>query len=229
MNRAFLKLPPLLISTICALVSYLTLGPTLAAFLAGLIVVTLLAPMLTLADETALHRALAFTAVITPIAIMWAVPVFQTIVLPGEWFLCVLVLSAYAAALAGLAALFERLRFSAVAASAIVVVLGLVWLSWPIWLAPWLTGPSAEQRVARLVSAHPLFAISSALARPFPNPWAEYDIAYRLTNIGDDIPYELPATILKCLLFHLLVAALSFTVALFSARPRRLRSLVISQ
>lgn len=210
MNRVFLKLlPPLLISTICAVASYAALGPTLAAFLAGLIIITLLAPALTLAEESRLHRALSFAAVITPIAIMWAFPVFQTIIQPTEWLLCVLVLSAYAAALVGLATLLEQLKLGPIAACAIVTTLGLAWLSWPVWLAPWLTGPKAEQSVARLVSTHPLFAISSALARPFPTPWAVYDIAYRLTNIGDDIPYELPATILKCLLLHLFIIALT--------------------
>src|SRR5438876_1142672 len=85
----------------------------------------------------------------------------------------------YALGFSSLAAFLVRIRIS----PAVVVILCLAWLSWPIWLAPALRGrASAERIVAVLVAANPIFAIQGALLRSFPVPWAQYRIAYRLTN-----------------------------------------------
>src|SRR4051812_41394848 len=113
----------------------------------------------------------------------------------------------YAATLLGIVAALLRLRISPLAASAITVVLMTAWLTWPVWLSPYLTGLHADAIVARLVAIHPLFAVNGVIAPQ--SPWSHWPIAYReLTTLGQDVAYEMPTSIWPTALFHAGLGAL---------------------
>ncbi|MCY2955126.1 MAG: hypothetical protein NTU53_24630 [Planctomycetota bacterium] len=205
----------LLLAVLC----YVCVGGTLGLYLGGLAVVGLIVPPVLLGQRTLLEGVVAGGGMIVAIAIVWVIPVFQSVMAISEWLSGCVVLVSYAISLLGLAFLLRRVLGSAVVASALTVILGVSWLTWPIWLAPGLTGAGRERIVADLVYAHPLFGLSGSMRPAFQVPWAQYRIAYLLTNIGDDIPYELPATIIPCLLLHFSTGG----VLLFASRVRRRR------
>ncbi|HVT89214.1 MAG TPA: hypothetical protein VHD56_10210 [Tepidisphaeraceae bacterium] len=94
--------------------------------------------------------------------------------------------------------------------SAIVVVLAMLWLSWPIWLS--------QINTPVLISAHPLFAINGML-RNF-GAWPERPIAYRyLMRLGQDLPYTLPRNIGPMIAVHLLIGAIGL-IAGYTAGKR---------
>jgi hypothetical protein len=90
-------------------------------------------------------------------------------------------------------------------AAGVAVVAGCAWLSWPIWMAPWLTGEGREHVVAGLVWGHPLFGINGWLWNVYPVPWAQHRLAYAWTNIGDDIVYTMPGSVWPSILVHMVV------------------------
>ncbi|MGE5608020.1 MAG: hypothetical protein ACM359_02095 [Bacillota bacterium] len=196
---------PLLLSSLLMLLCYIATGPTLGLYFGGIAVFTLIGPALVLAETDRWNRAFVADAIVSIIALTWLLPVFQSLVGFGHWFGCYLLLAAYALALCGIALSLERLGLRPVAAAATTVLLALAWLTWPIWLAPWLRGAPGERLAAALVPAHPLFALNGYLANAFPIPWPQYRLAYILTNLGDDIPYTLPTTLLPSLLLHSLL------------------------
>jgi len=153
----------------------------------------------------ALKRYLGRVSVVLPcvvamvIGVGWIVPVLQGIVTIGQALLCGVVLLSYLLALGQLTSLLRAVRVAPALAAAIVVGLGLAWLTWPVWLSPALAGET--RLVGWLVWAHPLFAINAVLIDL--GAWSEQRIAYHLTNLGQDVAYALPETILPALLVHL--------------------------
>jgi tetratricopeptide (TPR) repeat protein len=98
----------------------------------------------------------------------------------------------------------RRLRLPAQPAAALTILLGLAWLTWPIWLAPALN----ESLAAALIRFHPLFALNAAL--PHLGLWTEHGaLMYHLTTLGQHVPYALPNPAWT-ILFHILIAALLF-------------------
>ncbi|HEX2971034.1 MAG TPA: hypothetical protein VHP11_01805 [Tepidisphaeraceae bacterium] len=193
---------PLAMASILMLLCYVAVGTTLGLYFGGVAVFTLIGPTLMLAETDRWNQALVADAIVSIIALAWLWPVFQSTVGFGEWIGTYLVLATYAAAWCGIAMALERIGVGAVGAAAMTLLLGLAWLSWPIWLAPWLAGAEGERIVAILVPAHPLFALNGWLSDAFPVLWAQHRLTYILTNIGDDIPYTLPTSILPTLLLH---------------------------
>ena len=107
----------------------------------------------------------------------------------------------YAALVGGIASIVRRAGAAPLAASAIAVVICLIWLTWPVWLSPYLTGPHADAIVARLVWVHPLFTVNGVLMNL--GTWSHLPIAYRdLTTLGQDVPYALPTNIWPSVLTH---------------------------
>jgi hypothetical protein len=198
---------PFALAMVFAVACWWAAGAGLGLFFGGVGAVTLIAPGLALAESALSGRAIAAGAATLAVAIVWLAPIYAGEAQIGEWAGSCLVLASYAAALVGLAAALERARLTTAGAAALAVVAGLAWLSWPVWMAPWLTGEHRQTVVAWLVAGHPLFAINGAMSRSFPVPWAQCAIAYDLTNIGDDIPYEMPGSILRCVAAHLVVGA----------------------
>src|SRR5258706_7808376 len=186
------------------------IGRNLGLFFAGLVLASILGPLLVVSEDALLRRVSLLIGVVAAIAIIWLSCVFNDSITLREWSRATLVLLIYTFAIAGLAVLLQRIRIPPAA----VVILSLAWLSWPIWLAPTLRGgKSAERVVAVLVTANPTFAMQGALFQSFPVPWAQYRIAYQLTNIGDDIPYQMPTSILWCVLLHGLIALIAMLAA----------------
>jgi len=182
------------------------IGRNLGIFFAGLVLVSVVTPLLIITEETLLRRMIVVTGVAAAIALVWLSCVFNDTITIGEWLAAAILLLVYAFAAGGLGALVARIRIP----PAVVVILAIAWLSWPIWLAPALRGrESAERIVGRLVIVNPTFAIQGALLQSFPTPWAQCRIAYHLTNIGDDIPYQMPTTIFWCVLLHGIIAVIA--------------------
>jgi hypothetical protein len=133
-----------------------------------------------------------------------------------EWFRCVLVLAGFVTVLAGIALLFRSFKLPAPLASALTVVPALLWLTWPVWLSPWLTEPLASW----LVPAHPGFAINSVLKHL--GTWDHAPIAYStLTVLDQDVPYHLPPTILPSVVLHAMIGACAGWVAFVRAKRAR--------
>jgi hypothetical protein len=96
------------------------------------------------------------------------------------------------------------MRIAPTFASAIATILALAWLTWPVWLSPRLTGPSAATTVKYLTWMHPLFAVNGVLTNL--GAWSHLPIAYRyLTTLGQDVPYALPTSIWPAALVHLVL------------------------
>ena len=194
------------------IVLYIATGPTLGLFFGGIVVVTLLVPPLVLCERSMLRQGLIASAVNDAVAIVWLVAVLRSQASVWQWLQCYLVLASYTFALWALARATRALRVPDVPAAALTIVLALAWLTWPIWLSRVLTPLIADW----LVPAHPLFAVNSVLKHL--GNWSEHAIAYRyLMNLGQDVPYQLPAGILASVFAHVIVGGICFAVA--SLRP----------
>jgi hypothetical protein len=197
--------PALVISVVAGGLCAAAAGPTLGTFLGGLAMAVLLSGPLVLAEEGFWQRAVVAAAIADGIALSWLPAVFEVPLRLMHWLGAYAVVAGLVAACWGLGSLLRRLRLPAALASAIVVLVGLAWLSWPVWLATVLRGQQYERLVEALVAANPLFALNGLLLSCF-EPWATYSIAYRLTTLGDDVNYTLPRSILPCLGLHLALA-----------------------
>jgi hypothetical protein len=125
-------------------------------------------------------------------------------------------------ALWGLAGLLGRWIRRGEVASAIAVVVALLWLAWPVWLSRTLLAmndPAAL--VAWLAPAHPPLAISAALDL---GAWGEQRIAYQLTVLGQDVAYRPPAHVWWTVLIHGAIGAGFLMLARIKA-PRQLPAL----
>ena len=122
----------------------------------------------------------------------------------GAFVACYLIVTAYALALGGLVVALSRMM-SEIVASAISVIAGLAWLTWPIWLAEGIRSDSGARIASRLIEISPVFAMNGAMKNL--GIWSERAIAYRITNLNQHVPYTLPGSILPCMLFHVALGA----------------------
>jgi len=109
------------------------------------------------------------------------------------WLQCAAVIVAYIAALSSL---------RQTTGYATTVILGLLWLTAPIWLP--------GQLMANLARFHPLLAINGATLAS--GIWTERPLMYQWTALGQDVPYSLPTTVIWCVGAHLIVAALLIAI-----------------
>jgi hypothetical protein len=119
----------------------------------------------------------------------------------------------------GLSAALRAIRVSATVSAALAVVVGLAWLTWPIWLSRSWDGEASAPAVARWAAVHPGLVIQV----PNLGAWPEQSIAYHLTALNQDVSYAAPAGVWKCVLAHGVVGVLLLGFATwFPARsPRR--------
>jgi hypothetical protein len=197
-------------------------GWSLGTFIGGLLIATLLIPPVVLAQEQLRDRLLALTMTVTPIVVLWLIATCQTETLFREWVGCTAVLITYGLTLAGLSTAFRAIRLSATVSAALTVVVGLAWLTWPIWLSRTWDGEASAPAIARWAALHPGLVIQI----PNLGAWPEQSIAYHLTDLNQNVSYEAPPTVWKCVLAHALAGALLLGFATwFPARtPRRARS-----
>lgn len=202
---------PLLLSGAFTGACFAAAGPSLGLFIGGLLGVTLLAPAMALWRRDPLERTLTAGSVVDGAAIVWLIPVVMSHVTSMQWLLAYVLLAAYATAICGLAVALHRRGFSDVAANAVTLVLALLWLTWPIWLSTAMTSSLA----AWLVPAHPPMAMNALLLHL--GVWGEGRIAYQLTNLGQDVAYALPSSVLPAIILH---ALLGLALLLASRRRR---------
>jgi len=201
--------PPAGIAAVLVAVGWMTLPQGLALYFAAAAIVTLLVPAMVLTGTEPVERLIAAAAVAGAACVMTVPDALAGSVPATAWMRCAAVLACYACALGAVSVAINRAGLPAPAASALTVALAMAWLTWPAWLAAWLGGPHRQTVAAALVAGHPLFAMNGALSNVLPTPWLQHGLAYRHTNLGDDIPYRLPAGILWCAVVHLGAAAMA--------------------
>ena len=224
---AIICLPPFLLMAAAQTLAYFAAGATLNFFFAGFFFLTILLPPLVLTRPWPMERLLIGGSLIDAAAVVWLVMlasswiggrgVFaQTTVL--QWLGLYVLLGFYGLALAGGAVLLRRMRIAAVIAAAIMIVLGLAWLTWPIWLSPALTGDAGAKLGGWLIPMHPLMT-ANALVRHL-GVWSEQPLAYHLTTLGQHVPYALPSGPWMSMAVHLALAAVLFALAVPASAMR---------
>lgn len=173
----------------------------LGLFLGSTLLATLYVPALVL-YEPPVRRWIPVIAAVVGTAIVWAVSLATVDVTAWEWLRCCLVLAAYLWAVAGIASMLSLIRVPAPLASALAIIAGFLWLTWPVWLSHALT----QGLVSWLVPIDPLMAVNAVLKHL--GTWDHQPIAYRsLTVLNQDVAYHLPRSIMPAFLFHLLLGA----------------------
>lgn len=205
-------LPAFLISIAAGAWCRGAVGPTLGLFLGSLLMTSLIAPPLALARGIRKSWVPA-CGVFLGMALVWAASLSAADVTVFEWLRCCLVLATFIVGLAGMTTLLSALGMPRSPAAAVTILLSLLWLSWPVWLSPWLTQPVADW----LVPANPIFAINAALQHL--GTWDRAPLAYRaLTVLNQDVPYRLPATIAPACILHSIVGAGCLSLAVLKTK-----------
>jgi hypothetical protein len=181
----------------------------LAVTFGGLAVVTLALPPLAVACEGSID--LIF---VTATSVLGVIAVWLTLEISwSQWLACDAVLAAYAGALASSAFSMNRWGMPSILSAAIVMIISLAWLAWPIWLSPCLAGH--ETLVNWLAFAHPPLAINGVLIDQ--GIWTERPRMYGWTALNQDVSYSMPSSVLWCVVLHGGVAA-SFICCSFRHR-----------
>jgi hypothetical protein len=184
-------------------------GISLGLFFGGLGFATILVPPIVGGETRIARRVLACVAVTLGVAAAWLTAFFDSGASSGDgggltfmqWAACVVALLAFALALCGLCSFLIDWCFNPHLASAVVVLVALAWLTWPVWLAHALQSQHGDTIVAWLVPAHPLFAINGVL--PQFDAWDRHPLAYtRLTVLNQDVFYSMPAGVLWTVVIH---------------------------
>jgi hypothetical protein len=213
----FALLLALLATALCRAAGNVTLG----LFFGPVAFTTLIVPPLVCAESSQVRRLLVAGAATAGVSLVWLGAIGERLTL-AQWSACSVALLGYAVALAGVCSLLLAIRFNAVLAAALVTTLGLLWLTWPVWLSHALTGPHGDTLVAWLVPAHPFFGINSTLIHF--DTWDRHPLAYtRLTVLNQDVFYQLPKGTLRTTAWHLIVGATAFTAGWLVERRRRRR------
>ncbi len=175
----------LVLSFIGAILSYVTAGATLGLLIGSVTFATLITPPLALAVSQPLARIVLVTAVALGTSVVCIYLLHDV--------RYAIILLAYPAALAGISLL--------VRSSTITTMLALAWLVIPVWLTPHVT---SQRAINALIIAHPIFAANGI--NPSLGVWTQQPLMYRLTNLGQDVPYRLPQSIWPCVLVHGVIA-----------------------
>ena len=190
----------------CTLICRAMTGATLGFLFAPVFLATVFTPPLVLAHRQSWLRVAAWFAISAGVSVGWLA--FDGL-RAAETFRCIFVLAAYLLALAGFASLLTTFHITELLASAIVTLLALLWLTWPVWLSRALTPSHGDALVAWLSPAHPLLAINGVVRARF-DAWDRYQMAYQqLTTLNQDVIYRLPAGIAPAVLLHAAVGAAS--------------------
>jgi hypothetical protein len=190
-------------------------GPSLGIFFGGLFVATFLTPAGVLCGKAAASVG-GLAAVVAPVVGVWMFTATKTSNTPAELGEAVCVLLTYSIAIAGIALILARVRVPVIFASAAVIVLGLAWLTWPVWLSVPLVGRGYDRLVQDLVMAHPPLTINGILVGE--PAWTERSVAYHLTDLNQDVPIRLPDNPAICAAVHGIIG-LSLWIIAFVWKP----------
>jgi hypothetical protein len=198
------------IQFIASLLCRAVAGISLGLFFGGVAFATLLVPPLTAREASIAKRVLVPILVTGGTAVVWLTAWGDLLSLP-QWLACCATLLTYSLALGGICSLLLTFRFHPAIAGATVTMLGLLWLTWPVWLSAVLLRSSGDAWIAWLVPAHPLFAINGALAHF--DTWDRNPLAYtRLTVLNQDVFYALPHSVGWSVFAHGVLGAITFTL-----------------
>ncbi|MGA2440024.1 MAG: hypothetical protein ABSH08_03630 [Tepidisphaeraceae bacterium] len=187
-------------------------GSSLGSFLGGLFVVTFLTPAGVLQQKTLVAAIGGFIAVVGPVAAIWLIAVFESTDTFGQWIEATTVLAVYALAIGGIGLALARAKMPPVFAAALAILLGLAWLSWPVWLSTALVRGGLSGMVQHLVWLHPPLVINGILTGE--PAWTERSLAYHLTDLNQDVPIRLPENIGACVVVHGLLGLILWWVGL---------------
>lgn len=162
-----------------------------------------LVPPLVLAQRTTVERLLAAASVIDGVGVVWLIAMFRSDVTFAQWLAAYVLLAACVTGVAGVAAALSRFLMRKLFAAAVTVTLSLAWLTWPVWLSAWVERAAVADGMRWLIPLHPLLAINGLLAHL--GVWGEWPLMYRLTSLGQDVPYELPSSVALCTAVHFLL------------------------
>jgi len=153
-------LVPLTVSALAALGIAWACGGTLGVYIGALLAVTMLIPPTVSATRPPRDRLLVILLVVAPLVGGWLTTARRTNTTIEEWTASSAVVLAYAVALAGIVSALPIARLSATVSAALTVVLGLAWLTWPIWLSRTWNGEASAPWVNHLVVVHPGLSVS---------------------------------------------------------------------
>jgi hypothetical protein len=176
------------VSLLIGFCCYQIAGNSLDLFIGGVLLGCIVCPPLTAIAGQTPGAALAPVGISIGIGCFWILPVWKHAIELAQWGSCMLVLCTLLLAVSFGVLLLIRLGCSTVASSAIATIAMLAWLSFPIWMSGALPGT----RLHWSVLLHPLFAINGIV--PQLGIWTEQQVAYGLTNVGQDAPYQLPTS-----------------------------------
>jgi hypothetical protein len=200
-ERAFVRFLLLFVlSLIASAACAWAAGSSLGLFFGGLFVVTFLTPAGVLQQKSLVAAVGGFTAVVGPVAGVWLIAIFETADTFGQWIEATMVLAFYALAIAGIGLALARTRLPAIFAAGLAILVGLAWLSWPVWLSGAMVRGGLSGAVQDLVWLHPPLVINGILTGE--PAWTERSLAYHLTDLNQDVPIRLPANAAACSAVH---------------------------
>jgi hypothetical protein len=167
------------LALIGAIASYIAAGATFGLFIGGVAFASLIAPPIAMVLPKRAERTFVALAVVVS---NWCV-----------WIFVIPLVDSLECAIVLLAFLLALLAFRV---PSIAVAFALIWLSLPMWMR---TDP-----VATLAGFHPLFAMNSACNTL--GVWTQQPILYRLTTLGQDVPFALPGSIWPSVIAHAVIA-----------------------
>jgi hypothetical protein len=208
---------PFTLGTVGAGAGWFAAGDTLGFWFAGIAIVAILVPPLAARHDTPFDALLAAGSVIDGVGVVWLASVFFTATTSLQWLAAYVLLAAFGLALLGLV-LALRHGTGATVAAGITVLLAIAWLTWPVWLSPWLAGSRGALVAAWLVPAHPLFALNRIFVEL--GMWTQQPLMYRLTSLGQDVPMSLPASVWPSVVTHAAIALATAGPVLMLPPPR---------
>lgn len=215
-----LLIASLILSLLASFSAVGMVGQNLGALFALVAVVVLLVPLIAAAADTTL--AALGGAVVASIAasVSLSLLLYRDAIELPELIRAAFLLVAVATALAGLTRLLCFARLPATLASAMVILLGIAWLAWPIWLSPWLASPGSDAFVDRLVAVHPLMALNAMLPE---SAWTQNRLMYELTALGQDVSFNSPRGTAASVWLHVAIGLLASLLPIWKhaeLRPR---------
>ena len=201
--------PALILSASAMGVSYTTLGVNLGFFFASVFVAALVTPPLTSGEQTPATRAAAGIGIVLGIGLLLLYAALHESITLVDALSCAAVVGACVLCLTGVTLTLVRLaRLPPPVAAWIAIWLFLAWLSWPVWLSPWIAG--RETLVSWLSAAHPLLSVNAQLKHM--GLWDEQRYAYKMTALVRDVSYAPPTGVTWAVVVHSLVGSVSLAV-----------------
>lgn len=184
----------MVLTALCVVALYLVAGASLGLWLGSVAIAGAVVPAMALRFDDRRRQAVSTAGVVLVIATCWACGSAEV----GARSLanCCAVLVGFSGTVWGVSRVLRWMGIGAVPAIGVVTVLGFGWLTGVIWLVPLLGG----RGVGLLSELHPLLVMNSQLT-PL-GIWLEHPVIYRLTTLGQDVPYALPGSCWPAVVLH---------------------------